>query len=415
MAGAGVIDRGDGMPAHKARGLARSALPARRSDVRAWRPAFGVLASWLSSGGLAEARARQQIGVENDLGACGASACASAAISSAKPRDITTITSGSASASASGPDRRHAMAVRHICAFRWVSIRSAERSGDRSRPPAPGNRTAGPRPTARRAAAPGRCSSRAAGVSAARLAARVWRIALRSASRRCATSRGSARDVAIGRVGLARDEQKIDAIVADRAAAMMVEAGRLDHARQRACREMIEMLVDEPFLDNVVAADQGDIGRVDDQQVRRASARGSDPSAPRRVGEMLDRVAGMDDVEAASRQASYLRCAPGSVRCAAGRRRSRQRARRARPRRCVRVGRGVQKGAGETAAIGADIEQAPVAASRSAWRAKRIHRRLGAKAFAVAHIAPVGAARHRCVMALAGARSMRGRLCTSPQ
>ena len=45
---------------------------------------------------------------------------------------------------------------------------------------------------------------------------------------------------------------------------------------------------------------------------------------------------------------------------------------------------------------------------------QRVHRRLGAKAFAVAHIAPIGAAGYGRGVALRS-RSMRGRLCTSPQ
>ena len=66
------------------------------------------------------------------------------------------------------------------------------------------------------------------------------------------------------------------------------------------------------------------------------------------------------------------------------------------------LGRGFQKGGGEAAAIGADIQKRN-RARRSGMPRQRVHRRLGAKAFAVADIAPVGAARNRRGMTLLGA------------
>ena len=66
------------------------------------------------------------------------------------------------------------------------------------------------------------------------------------------------------------------------------------------------MLVDEPFLDDVVAREQRGVRRVEDQKaaiLQRAMMIGQ---RVRRMNQMLDRVAGMDDIEAAGFQRHIL-------------------------------------------------------------------------------------------------------------
>ena len=112
----------------------------------------------------------------------------------------------------------------------------------------------------------------------------------------------------------------------------------------------------------------------------------------RRLGQVLDGVAGMDDVEAFAFPARHLRCAPAPVRCD--------------PNLCHAVGDALVRldcGDDAPAARPPVIARAKLprleptsrierSALRSTWRCSAASAACGAKAFAVADIAPIGAA-----------------------
>ena len=302
--------------------------------------------------------------------------------------------------------------ARRICCFRCASIRSDSAAGVEAAVHAPAYRTAGPRPTSRRASAPCRRSpSRRR--SARQDCARAWRRSAAIRRSASATSRGSARDRRIApcrplRATIRRFSRSFEIGRRDD-----LEARGLDHAHQRARREMIEMLVDEPFLDNVVGAEKGDIGRIEHQQAARFQHAPMIRERARRVRRDARWCGRNGRCRSGRFPAPRLRCAPGSVRCAADRRRNRATRSSGSTATSWRVGRAVEKGARETAAIGADIEQRKLA-SKIGVALQRVERRLGAKAFAVADIAPVGAAgdarparaaRGRCAAGSAPARN----------
>ena len=172
---------------------------------------------------------------------------------------------------------------------------------------------------------------------------------------------------------------------------------------QGACGEMIEMLVDEPFFDDVVAAEKRDVGRIEHQQPARLQHARMIGQHARRVRRDARWCGRNGRCRSARSPAPHLRCARwiSSVRG----RSAQDSATRSSGSTAVRCGvrRGVQKRAREAAAVGADIQQRE-ARRRNRVARQRVQRGLGAEAFAVAHIAPVGAARNR-----APARARRGR------
>jgi hypothetical protein len=87
--------------------------------------------------------------------------------------------------------------------------------------------------------------------------------------------------LAVARVGLLQD----------------FEPGRLDHARQCADRKMIEVLVDEPLLDDVVGADHGDVRSIEDEKSAVLQDAGMILEHAQGMGQMLGGMAGMDHVE----------------------------------------------------------------------------------------------------------------------
>ena len=96
---------------------------------------------------------------------------------------------------------------------------------------------------------------------------------------------------------LARNDQKILAIGAIRPFDDL-ETRQLDHAGECAGGEMEEMLVDEPFLDHIIGPEKLCARRIDHQKpvaFQRAPVVGKHA---RRIGQMLDGVAGMHNVEA---------------------------------------------------------------------------------------------------------------------
>ena len=167
---------------------------------------------------------------------------------------------------------------------------------------------------------------------------------------------------------------------------------RLDHANERAFGEMVKMLVDEPFLDDVIGADQRDVRGIENQEpavLQTAPMIGENMAGMR---QMLDRVAGMDDVEAPAFE-RYTLDAPdmqlGTLQAGTGQRHA-----------FVRLDRGyggvgsfVQQGANEAAAVGTDVEQRK-RVRRVAMAQHGIDGDLGAETLAVAHVAPIGAARY---------------------
>ncbi len=183
------------------------------------------------------------------------------------------------------------------------------------------------------------------------------------------------------------------------------EAGGFDHARERAGREMKQVLVDEPFLDNVLAADQGDIGGVDHQQPAGPQYARMIFQRRKGFGQMFDGVAGMNDVEAAVFERRVLGAQPdqfGARQAGAGIGMAFVRLQRGQR----GIGRLVEKGADKAAAVGADIQQ--LQRRRQVGMAgDGVHCLDCAEALAVAHIAPVGAARHGGGMALRRPRDAR--------
>ncbi len=206
------------------------------------------------------------------------------------------------------------------------------------------------------------------------------------------------------RPGLARHEQQVDGI-AGIGLAQDLEACRFDHAAQRGGREMEKMLVDEPFFHDVAPADQGDVGRIQHQQAARLECAGMVLQRRERFGQMFDGVTGMDDVEAFLRQhgvfdarldqlgarqvgaglgEAFVRLDSGDL--------------------CVRRRR--KESLGEAAAVGTDIQQLQARAHVGAGR-DGLQRDVGAKALAVADIAPVGATGHGGGVALRRSRNAR--------
>ena len=100
-------------------------------------------------------------------------------------------------------------------------------------------------------------------------------------------------------IGLGGDDQKVFAVVQIRRFDD-VEAGGGDHAHQGARGEMVEMLVDEPFLDHVLGVEDRGRGRIEDQKAARLQDAPVIGQHAGGFGQMFDRVAGMDDVEASA-------------------------------------------------------------------------------------------------------------------
>ena len=155
------------------------------------------------------ARARQ-VGVENDLGAAAPGVRASAAISSAKPRDMITITStGIGVASASGPASFAAMAFWHMLLQMGVD-QKRKRVGIEAACTHQGIEQPARAPHARRACGAMAFDFRGRRRSARPDCARAWRHSWRSGLGAARLPRIGGEIARMARVGLARDEQKID-------------------------------------------------------------------------------------------------------------------------------------------------------------------------------------------------------------
>ena len=189
-------------------------------------------------------------------------------------------------------------------------------------------------------------------------------------------------------IALAGQKQKIFAVCGIRVRDNF-ETCRMKKTQQGACGEMIEMLVDEPFLDDVVRTDQGDIGHVDKKQPARLERSPMIGEHACGRGEMLQRVTGMDNIETRQLERGifnpYTECfAPrkiaAALRDALVRLDGHQR----------RMRSSCEKRMREAAAIGAHIEHRQFAGERDMpfQQGQRLSR---AEGFSVTHIAPVGA------------------------
>jgi hypothetical protein len=76
------------------------------------------------------------------------------------------------------------------------------------------------------------------------------------------------------------------------------KSGGFDHPAERACGEVEQVLVDEPFLDDIFGADDRDIRRIEDQKSAIPKDTPVVGQDTRGTGEVFDRVAGMNDIEA---------------------------------------------------------------------------------------------------------------------
>jgi len=151
------------------------------------------------------------------------------------------------------------------------------------------------------------------------------------------------------------------------------------------------MLVDEPFLDDVFGFENGGVRGIDEENPAGLQRAPMVRKHARRVREMLDRVAGMDDVEAAGFEGCIFdarldQLAAFDAGAGLGHALIRLHGDH------VCMGRGFEKGAGETAAIGSHIEYLEPGREIDMVPQRR-NGGIGAEAFAVTDIAPIGAAR----------------------